>query len=140
MSDRLTEDVLAEMERLLEVCSVDAAVPTAIQKLRRLLEVHAPALIAAARELHAVKRACYRNFDEPLPEWMGAIAVDYNAAQKRIAELEAQRVCTPGGSPIFTTHQLLTAVNASCSCGGKGPADGCCPACSVWHILHGRTA
>jgi hypothetical protein len=78
----LPEDVLAEMERL-----------HGRRYERRwldLIETHGKALLACARELHAAKRACYRNFDEPLPEWMGAIAVDYNAAQKRIAELEAQ--------------------------------------------------
>ena len=30
------------------------------------------------------------------------------------------------------------AVNASCECGGKGPDDGCCAACEVWHRLQGR--
>lgn len=27
------------------------------------------------------------------------------------------------------------AINATCNCGGKGPSDGCCPACEVWHRL-----
>jgi len=32
---------------------------------------------------------------------------------------------------------IREAVNASCSCGGKGPEDpGVCPACMVWHRLH----
>lgn len=28
---------------------------------------------------------------------------------------------------------LINAVNASCSCGGKGRDLGCCQACEVWH-------
>lgn len=32
----------------------------------------------------------------------------------------------------FRQH-LLNAVNASCSCGGKGRDLGCCQACEVWH-------
>lgn len=35
-------------------------------------------------------------------------------------------------------QQVQMAVNASCSCGGKGPQDGCCQACEVWHRFHGR--
>lgn len=34
-------------------------------------------------------------------------------------------------------RQVNLAVEASCSCGGKGPEDGCCPACEVWHRLNG---
>ena len=34
---------------------------------------------------------------------------------------------------------LEQAVYCSCSCGGKGPQDGCCPACEVWHRLRGET-
>lgn len=30
---------------------------------------------------------------------------------------------------------LQQAVNASCSCGGRGPNENECPACKVWHIL-----
>jgi hypothetical protein len=34
---------------------------------------------------------------------------------------------------------LRDAVNASCTCGGKGPRDpGVCPACMVWHRLGGK--
>lgn len=38
----------------------------------------------------------------------------------------------------WTEAQVMRAVNESCSCGGKGPDDGCCQACEVWHRLHGR--
>lgn len=44
----------------------------------------------------------------------------------------------PTGSAMWTERQVTAAVNASCSCGGKGPNDGCCQACEVWHRLHGR--
>ena len=37
----------------------------------------------------------------------------------------------------WTERQVVNAVNESCSCGGKGPDDGCCQACEVWHRLHG---
>lgn len=30
-------------------------------------------------------------------------------------------------------HHLINAVNAACSCGGKGRDLGCCQACEVWH-------
>ena len=30
---------------------------------------------------------------------------------------------------------LRRAVNASCTCGGAGPGDGC-PACEVWHKMN----
>ena len=30
-------------------------------------------------------------------------------------------------------QHLINAVNASCSCGGKGRDLGCCQACEVWH-------
>jgi hypothetical protein len=32
------------------------------------------------------------------------------------------------------------AVNAWCSCGGKGPNDGCCVACLVYHSAKGTKA
>lgn len=35
-------------------------------------------------------------------------------------------------------RRLITAVNLSCSCGGKGPKDGCCQACEVWHRFKGE--
>ena len=34
-------------------------------------------------------------------------------------------------------NSVRHAVNASCTCGGKGPDDECCPACEVWHRLQG---
>jgi len=40
---------------------------------------------------------------------------------------------------IYTFHSLQAAVrdavNESCTCGGRGPADNPCPACDVWHRL-----
>ena len=44
------------------------------------------------------------------------------------------------GIPIYpwARWDVQEAVDHSCSCGGKGPEDGCCPACEVWHRLHGR--
>lgn len=35
---------------------------------------------------------------------------------------------------------IREAVNASCSCGGRGPHDNACPACMVWHRLIARGA
>jgi len=32
---------------------------------------------------------------------------------------------------------LREAVNASCTCGGAGPGEGC-PACEVWHWMRGE--
>lgn len=35
-----------------------------------------------------------------------------------------------------TRNEINDAVNASCTCGGRGPQDeGVCPACQVWHRL-----
>ena len=39
---------------------------------------------------------------------------------------------------VWTEQEIVNAVNNSCSCGGKGPDDGCCQACEVWHRLNGR--
>jgi hypothetical protein len=42
------------------------------------------------------------------------------------------------GVDTWTRWDVQCAVNDTCSCGGKGPQDGCCPACEVWHRLNGR--
>lgn len=39
---------------------------------------------------------------------------------------------------VWTEAEITQAVNEACSCGGKGPEDGCCQACEVWHRLNGR--
>lgn len=39
---------------------------------------------------------------------------------------------------VYDELDVIEAVNATCSCGGKGPEDGCCPACEVWHRMNGR--
>lgn len=49
-----------------------------------------------------------------------------------------QRTVTGGGDPVFSSWQVIAAVNGACSCGGKGPNDGCCQACEVYHRLTGR--
>lgn len=45
---------------------------------------------------------------------------------------------TPSSPATWTDGEVQSAVNATCSCGGRGPDDGCCQACEVWHRLHGR--
>jgi len=40
--------------------------------------------------------------------------------------------------PSITERELEDAVNDSCSCGGKGPDDGCCLACEVWYRIMTR--
>jgi hypothetical protein len=45
----------------------------------------------------------------------------------------------PNDHATWTEQELMRAVNESCSCGGKGPDDGCCQSCEVWHRLNGRT-
>jgi len=40
----------------------------------------------------------------------------------------------------ISERELVEAVNASCSCGGGHPDDGCCLACEVWHrVIDGWT-
>lgn len=41
---------------------------------------------------------------------------------------------------VVGVESLRAAVNASCSCGGRGPDDDCCPACAVWHRVAGHGA
>ena len=37
---------------------------------------------------------------------------------------------------VYSEFSIEQAVNASCTCGGKGPEDPkVCPACMVWHRL-----
>ena len=38
-------------------------------------------------------------------------------------------------SRTFDKEELRNAVNENCSCGGRGPGEGECPACAVWHQL-----
>jgi hypothetical protein len=38
----------------------------------------------------------------------------------------------------WNRNQVQRAITATCSCGGRGPDDGCCQACEVWHRLNGR--
>lgn len=43
---------------------------------------------------------------------------------------------TEVGRAIWHVDRLHEAVNASCTCGGAGPGEGC-PACEVWHRMRG---
>lgn len=49
------------------------------------------------------------------------------------AEVDAVQI---NGVRWRSDREVLNAVNASCSCGGKPLGEGCCPACEVWHRLH----
>lgn len=35
----------------------------------------------------------------------------------------------------ISEEQLSNIINTYCSCGGRGPDDDPCPACSIWHDL-----
>ena len=37
-----------------------------------------------------------------------------------------------------TEREITLAHHAACTCGGKGPGEGGCPACEMWHALFSR--
>lgn len=58
----------------------------------------------------------------------------YEELRERVLELEDERRTLLAESNAVRT-MIREAVNASCSCGGRGPHDNACPACMVWHRL-----
>lgn len=57
---------------------------------------------------------------------------------RRCSYTEAKRLADRESTGLTLLEiDVQCAVNDSCACGGKGPDDNCCPACEVWHRLHG---
>lgn len=54
-----------------------------------------------------------------------------------VGEVLDLAVTGPVKAHTFSECELSVACNAACTCGGKGPGDGC-PACEVWRRLTGR--
>lgn len=70
------------------------------------------------------------------PAWL---KVSQQAMIYAQSQTPKQTTAMPLTKPTWTNEQVRMAVHESCSCGGRGPDDGCCPACEVWHRLQGRT-
>lgn len=51
-----------------------------------------------------------------------------------------QPASEPEPCPAWVVNRLNIAVNESCTCGGREPDPGACPACMVWHRMDVRAS
>lgn len=51
-----------------------------------------------------------------------------------------QPASEPEPCPAWVVNRLNIAVNESCTCGGREPDHGACPACMVWHRMDVRAS
>jgi hypothetical protein len=61
------------------------------------------------------------------------------AQREEIANLRAQ-LAEAKAFRARVVEGLRCACSAQCECGGRGPHDGCCAACGVWHLMQDRLA
>jgi hypothetical protein len=93
-----------------------------LDRLTTLLSIDPKKFCAVAE--HLIKSSLKRHADEATKELRAQLA----AADAALKVCEAKE--------LITRRDLELAVNASCTCGGKGPDDPqACPACMVWHRL-----
>ena len=93
------------------------------------------ALIAELRAYIADQREELKRLHESLAYAKGECTT-HETLLKTLLESEARltkQLVEARAQIAFRDERFQQAINASCSCGGKGRGVGCCQACEVWH-------